>query len=48
MAAKDNQVTFDFEGSIDGEKFEGGSAEDFKLVIGSNQMIMALKRVSKA
>ena len=39
MAAKDNQVTFDFEGSIDGEKFEGGSAEDFKLVIGSNQMI---------
>src|SRR5690606_29513019 len=38
-AAKDNQVTFDFEGSIDGEKFEGGSAEDFKLVIGSNQMI---------
>ncbi|MFP3561513.1 trigger factor, partial [Paraburkholderia sp. SIMBA_049] len=36
MAAKDNQVTFDFEGSIDGEKFEGGSAEDFKLVIGSN------------
>ena len=38
-ADKGNQVTFDFEGSIDGEKFEGGSAEDFKLVIGSNQMI---------
>ena len=32
-------MIFDFEGSIDGEKFEGGSAEDFKLVIGSNQMI---------
>lgn len=31
-AAKDNQVTFDFEGSIDGEKFEGGSSEDFKLI----------------
>ncbi len=33
------QVTFDFEGSIDGEKFEGGSAEDFKLVLGSGRMI---------
>ncbi len=33
------QVTFDFEGTIDGEKFEGGSAEDFKLVLGSGRMI---------
>ena len=39
MAKKDMQVTFDFEGSIDGEKFEGGSAEDFKLVLGSGRMI---------
>ncbi|MEC7120446.1 MAG: trigger factor [Pseudomonadota bacterium] len=39
MAKKTFQVTFDFEGSIDGEKFEGGSAEDFKLVLGSGQMI---------
>ncbi len=38
-ASDGNQVTFDFEGSIDGEKFEGGSSENFKLVIGSNQMI---------
>lgn len=38
-AKKTFQVTFDFEGSIDGEKFEGGSAEDFKLVLGSGQMI---------
>ena len=38
-ADEGDQVTFDFEGSIDGEKFEGGSSEDFKLVIGSNQMI---------
>ena len=38
-AAEGDQVTFDFEGSIDGEQFEGGSAEDFKLVIGSGQMI---------
>ncbi len=38
-AKKDDQATFDFEGSIDGEKFDGGSAEDFKLVLGSNRMI---------
>lgn len=34
-----DEATFDFEGSIDGEKFEGGSAEDFRLIIGSGQMI---------
>ncbi|WP_374297470.1 trigger factor [Acinetobacter sp.] len=39
MAKKDMQVTFDFEGSIDGEKFDGGSAEDYTLVLGSGQMI---------
>ena len=39
MAKKDMQVTFDFEGSVDGEKFEGGSSEDFKLVLGSGRMI---------
>jgi len=38
-ADEGDQVTFDFEGSVDGEKFEGGSSEDFKLVIGSGQMI---------
>ena len=39
MAKKDMQVTFDFEGTLDGEKFEGGSSEDFKLVLGSGRMI---------
>ncbi|MCH4247535.1 trigger factor [Acinetobacter populi] len=39
MAKKDMQVTFDFEGSIDGETFEGGSAQDFSLVLGSGRMI---------
>ncbi len=38
-ADEGDQVTFDFEGSIDGEKFEGGSAQDFSLVIGSGRMI---------
>ncbi|GAB3048055.1 trigger factor [Acinetobacter apis] len=39
MAKKDMQVTFDFEGSIDGEIFDGGSAQDYKLVLGAGQMI---------
>lgn len=39
MAKKDMQVTFNFEGTVDGEAFEGGSAEDFKLVLGSGRMI---------
>ena len=39
MAKKDMQVTFDFEGTVDGEKCEGGTAEDFKLVLGSGRMI---------
>lgn len=36
---KGNQARFDFEGSINGEKFDGGSAQDYSLVIGSGQMI---------
>ena len=39
MAKKDMQVTFDFEGSIDGEKFEGGAAQDYKLTLGEGRMI---------
>lgn len=38
-AAEGDQVTLDFEGSIDGVPFEGGKAEGFRLVIGSGQMI---------
>jgi trigger factor len=38
-AANDDQVTMDFVGKIDGEAFEGGSAEDFPLVLGSGQFI---------
>ena len=32
-------MKFDFEGSIDGELFEGGAAQDFSLVLGSGRMI---------
>ncbi len=38
-AEKDDAVVIDFVGSIDGEKFEGGSAEGATLVIGSNRFI---------
>lgn len=38
--AKDgDQVTFDFVGRVDGEVFEGGSAEGHELVLGSGQFI---------
>lgn len=40
VKAKDgDQVVMDFVGKIDGEAFEGGSGEDFPLVLGSNQFI---------
>ena len=38
--AKDgDQVVIDFKGSVDGDYFEGGSAEDYPLVLGSNSFI---------
>ncbi len=39
-AAEDgDQVVFDFVGKVDGEAFEGGSAEDYPLVVGSGSFI---------
>ncbi|WP_299636052.1 trigger factor [uncultured Ruegeria sp.] len=38
--AKDgDQIVFDFVGKVDGDEFEGGSAEDYPLVLGSNSFI---------
>jgi trigger factor len=38
--AKDgDQVVMDFVGKVDGEAFEGGAAEDYPLVLGSNSFI---------
>ena len=34
-----DQVVMDFVGKVDGEAFEGGSAEDYPLVLGSNSFI---------
>ncbi|QJR82061.1 trigger factor [Alteromonas pelagimontana] len=38
-AKKDDRVVIDFVGSIDGEEFEGGKAEDFTLELGKDRMI---------
>jgi len=38
LAFNDTAV-FDFSGAVDGVKFEGGTAENYELVIGSNQFI---------
>ena len=39
-AAEDgDQITFDFLGKVDGEAFDGGSAEDYPLVLGSGSFI---------
>ena len=38
-AKKDDQVVLDFVGRVDGETFEGGSAEDYPLILGSNSFI---------
>ena len=38
-ADEGDQVVFDFLGKVDGEAFEGGAAEDYPLVLGSNAFI---------
>ena len=38
-AAEGDQVKISFEGKVDGEAFEGGSAENVPLVLGSKRMI---------
>ncbi|MDX1705022.1 trigger factor [Pseudidiomarina sp.] len=36
---KGDRITIDFTGSVDGEAFEGGKAEDFALELGQSRMI---------
>lgn len=38
-SANDDRITIDFVGSVDGEKFDGGSADDMPMVLGASQMI---------
>lgn len=44
MAKKEDMVIIDFEGKIDGEAFEGGAAEKFQLILGSDQMIPGFEK----
>ena len=38
-SAKDDRVTVDFVGKIDGVAFDGGSSQDFPFVLGAGQML---------
>lgn len=38
-ATADDRLTLDFDGSVDGEAFEGGKASDFVLAMGQGRMI---------
>ena len=44
MAKKDDTVVIDFVGKIDGEAFEGGTADGFNLVLGSDSMIPGFEK----
>ena len=44
MAKKEDMVVIDFEGKIDDKPFEGGTAEDFSLILGSDTMIPGFEK----
>jgi trigger factor len=47
-AAKDgDRVTVDFVGKIDGEVFQGGSAEDFAFVLGEGRMLPEFEKAAQ-
>lgn len=41
-------VLIDFKGTVDGEEFEGGAAENHKLTLGSGQMIPGFEKALSA
>lgn len=43
-AKKDDRVTIGFVGTIDGEEFDGGKAEDFPLELGKDRMIPGFEK----
>ncbi|MGI9291773.1 MAG: trigger factor [Gammaproteobacteria bacterium] len=47
-AAEGDQVTLDFEGTLNGEVFEGGTAKDFPVVLGDGQMLADFEKNLKA
>lgn len=42
-AADGDTVVIDYEGSVDGEKFDGGSADNYSLVLGSGSFILGFE-----
>ncbi len=44
MAKKEDMVIIDFDGTVDGESFEGGSSEGFSLILGSDSMIPGFEK----
>lgn len=45
-AQTNDRITLDFEGKIDGEAFEGGSAQDFSFVLGQGRMLPDLEEAA--
>jgi trigger factor len=43
-AQDEDQVRVDFKGMLDGEAFEGGTAKDFRFVVGAGQMLPEFDR----
>lgn len=43
-AKKDDRVTIDFVGTVDGEEFDGGRSEDFPLEMGKERMIPGFEK----
>ncbi len=41
---KSDKVTMDFVGTVDGEEFDGGKAEDFELELGQDRMIPGFEK----
>jgi trigger factor len=41
---KTDKITIDFVGTVDGEEFEGGKAENFELEMGQNRMIPGFEK----
>jgi trigger factor len=46
-AAEGDQVTLDFTGTLNGEVFEGGTAEGFKFVLGDGQMLEEFDKAAR-
>ena len=42
-----DQLLIDFKGTLDGEVFEGGSAEDFVMQLGGGQMLPEFEEALK-